>query len=460
MGTLAQWEPPSFVTRDELVATSKSVLGLPDGQAERSEHVVRLRVLGMDWDFGAVVFKPRVAAIGPDGKKIGALVLHGGSSDFKSLDPLIGILTRKFGYTVLAGTFPGRFYFDNDEHDWPGDTIEADGSVRTPIWQRGERIGPDEYEIITHTSNRDKWGRRTFARAKPGSNFYNRMAAWPAAFEESFVAASAQFLPSAEYTIYGTGHSTGGPFMCMLSQRIPNFAGLLAMENSTFGYTKVWQPGQANNKAVELSDVDTENSDLMRYRFCQWNELYIRTWRDLARYAGPEYFGDEGGEALLRLPALMEDVLASWDAVKSRPQFKAESLIPSGDVAALREAALVTADRLGLAVGERDALVARYAGYTRELAGPGVKPVPNVLFSIAKNSPDHPRAMYEDAVMPAFRAMQPAPRVALTEFAAGGHSYWKPLPDLPVGLAPAVAQLWNTAISNGYFVRTGGDANV
>ena len=58
-----------------------------------------------------------------------------------------------------------------------------------------------------------------------------------------------------------------------------------------------------------------------------FDELYIRTWRDLARYQGPEALGQEGPSALMRLPAIMEDVLEAWERAKNRPQFKAEYLV-------------------------------------------------------------------------------------------------------------------------------------
>ena len=62
------------------------------------------------------------------------------------------------------------------------------------------------------------------------------MAAWPAAFEEGMIEACRRHFPANEFSVYGQGHSTGGPFICMLSQRIPNMAGVCATENSPFGY--------------------------------------------------------------------------------------------------------------------------------------------------------------------------------------------------------------------------------
>ena len=62
------------------------------------------------------------------------------------------------------------------------------------------------------------------------------MAGWPAAFERGGIEAMTRNMPEDEYSIYVHGHSTGGPFVFMLSQRVPNVAGVMAIENSAFGY--------------------------------------------------------------------------------------------------------------------------------------------------------------------------------------------------------------------------------
>lgn len=51
-------------------------------------------------------------------------------------------------------TYTGRFYFPDATHDWPGDTFRADGSVRTPIWLRGENITRDQYEVVADGNHR------------------------------------------------------------------------------------------------------------------------------------------------------------------------------------------------------------------------------------------------------------------------------------------------------------------
>ena len=145
--------------------------------------------------------------------------------------------------------------------------------------------------------------------------------------------------PVADYSIYLTGHSTGGPFVCMLSQRIPNMAGVCATEHSPFGYLSsgrdLWGGDMGKISGYEKFKKKGKG------RTDPFNELYIRTWRDLARYQGPEALGQEGPTALMRLPAIMEDILDAWEKVKMRPQFKAEYIVThavSGSLAAAARA--------------------------------------------------------------------------------------------------------------------------
>jgi hypothetical protein len=114
-------------------------------------------------------------------------------------------------------------------------------------------------------------------------------------------------------------------------------------------------------------------------------------------------------------------------------------------------AARAVATRLSLNEAETAALVARYTGYLRELSGPGVKPVPPILLGVAKFSRDHRPEIYETIVLPAFAAMEPAPKVRLIRFDAGTHDYERPEQDLPMGLVPAVTKLWSEAITAGFY---------
>jgi hypothetical protein len=447
------WQPPEFVSREQCIKDTEEIFGKPDLQLKQTEDVFLIDVLGMEWDLGMMVYEPDNASkipTGADGKKAGFFLLHGGSGDFRGIERYSKLLANKFGFKVVAGTFPGRFYFPDSSRNWPDDTIHADGTVRTPIWKRGELISPAEYDVVKDPSKRNRYGTRTLARAKPETNFWYRMAAWPAAFEAGMIEACRRHFPEKEFSIYGQGHSTGGPFICMLSQRIPNMAGVCATEHSPFGYLccerDKW--GGDMGKISGYEKVEKKGTG----RTDPFHELYIRTWRDLARYQGPEALGQEGPTALMRLPAIMEDVLDAWENAKPRPQFKAEYVVTHAITDSLAEAAQVSAARLKMSKDETDALVNHFVGYTRELSGSNVKPVPPFLFEISKDSRDHSSEVYEEVIMPGFRAMKPAPKIGITRFGAGVHSFWKAEKDLPMGIAPSVLKSWDQAVRGGYFV--------
>jgi hypothetical protein len=451
--THSDWVPPKEVARDEVIARSDAVLAKPDIALTETEDVFRVRALGLDWDMGVMLYAPRDAgkiATGADGRKVGVFILHGGSGDYKSMEIVSRAFAGKFGCKVMSMTFPGRFYFDNPSHDWPGDTIHEDGTVRTPIWKKGEYITPDQYEAIRDTSMRMRYGTRTLARAKPGSLFYDRMAAWPIAFEEGMKDAMRRHFPQSEFSIYVTGHSTGGPITNMISQRVANIAGIIAIESSPFGFIQEQQHNWSGalGKIAGFERV-TKKAQPRKDPF---NELYIRTWRDRARYAGPEALGQEGPNALMRLPWLMEEILDWWDKTKARPQFKAEYVITHNIAASLEAAARAAASRLKMDAQETEALVAHYLGLPYPLKGPGVKPAPPVLAVITKDSRDHSPEVYTEVVAPLYATIDPPPRFNFCRLGAGVHTYHKSEDGLPLGVVPTAAQIQFEAITNGYFL--------
>jgi hypothetical protein len=447
------FRPPKFMPREEVLRTARAVMRRKDIPVRESEDIFRVQALGMDWDIGLKVYCPRAKsriARGADGKRIGIFLLHGGSGDFKAMAVIAGLFARKFGCKVAVMTFPGRLYLDDKSRDWPGDTIHEDGTLRTPMWQKGERVTPDQYTPVHDASKRMKYGTRLHARAKPGSRFYDRMASWPMAFEEAMKTACARHFPEDEYSIYVHGHSTGGPYVCMLSQRVANIQGIMAVENSTFGYINevkhLWSGGIGK---IEGFERVAKKGEKWKDRF---NDLYIRTWRDLARYKGPEALGQEGPEALMRLPWLMEEILERWRVARKRPQFKAEYLITHNIRESLVAAARAAARRLKMNRKETAALRDHYLGYTRELSGPGAKPVPPTLFLITKDSRDHSPEVYREVIIPKFKAMRPAPKIALTRLGAGVHTYHTPEDGLPLGVAPVVAKFYHDAITRGFYL--------
>ena len=465
---VADYVPPSDVPREEIVAMIRNFMSKPDlplnGEKGYVEDILRVNAVDMEWDIGMSIHEPvdpTKIARGADGKKIGIFLLHGGSGDFKTMHKRADLLAKKLGYKVISMSYPGRHAFHTPDRIWPGRNVTAYDhhkyslEVRTPIWLRDEYITRDQYEIVKDYGQRPRYGVRTLAKAKPGTTFYHRMAGWPMAFEKGGVEAMKKHFPEDEFSIYVHGHSTGGPFTMMLSQRVPNIRGILAIENSSFGYIYRAQAawGGQLGKIDGFSRVQDDDI-LLPSRSDPFDELYIRSWRDDARYKGPELLGQEGPEALMRLPMIMEEILDDWGDTQRYASFKAEYIVTHGIEESLTEAATVTAKRMNLGKEETQELIDRYIGLTRELKGRSVKPVPTVMFQITAHSRDHSREVYEEVVIPMFKKMQPAPKVSLTQFDLGTHGYMEGehVEGVPFGVGPAVFLQWDDAIKGGYFL--------
>jgi pimeloyl-ACP methyl ester carboxylesterase len=432
-GAITDWSPPSLISRSEILKASEEVLAMPDIPVRVREDLFRIRVLEMDWDIGARVYEPEDPAkipVGPDGKKVGIFMIHGGTGDHrsKSVDDPARLLASKYGFKVTSMSYPGRLYLLDPSRDWPGDTVNSDGTVRTPIWSKDELITSDQYEVVEDKSRRERTGTSILACAREGTDFYHRMASWPVAFEEAAKDLMGRHLPVDEYSIYIYGHSTGGLFAFMLSQRVSHIVGVIGMETSSFGSIYSRQIG-------------------IQWEF-PFQCLTMYTWRLSAMYHAGEVLKLEGPQALRRLPMLIEEVFERWSGRVHNAHFKAENMIHLNGVEALTEAARVTAQRLNLSHAETESLIERYIGYTRELSGETVKPVPPILFASAKFSSG---VGFEETVLPAFAAMEPTPKVRRTRVDGGFHDWTRPEPDLPLGMAPAVVKLWYEAIMGGYY---------
>jgi hypothetical protein len=153
----------------------------------------------------------------------------------------------------------------------------------------------------------------------------------------------------------------------------------------------------------------------------------------------------------MRLPWLMEEVHAAWDADKDRPNFKAEYTITHNITASLEAAARAVAERLKLGAPETTALIEHFLGYGCYDTGANARPVPPILYVNSAYSRDNSPEAYNNVVLPMLAELSPAPRVRVTQLGAGTHIYYKPQPDLPLGLAPAAAKLWHDAIMGGFF---------
>ena len=438
------WKAPEEVPLEQVIADSNEVLGMPDIPLNSREDIFRISAVGMEWDVGGAVFEPKDAGKiprGPDGKKIGVFLIHGGSGDHRSKESVARLLAGKFGFKVVTLSYPGRIYLDAPDRNWPGDTIKEDGSVRTPIWLKGSKITRDQYEIREDDSLGIKYGKLTLACAKEGTEMYDRMAGWEVAMETGGKEMMKRNLPADEYSIYIHGHSTGGPFSFMLSQRVDNIVGIIGMDNSPFGYIfRVQTRASGNPTGKQYGDLP-------------FNCLHIRTWRDSARYVGPEALMMEGPESLMYLPNLMDRVFDRWERGMTQPNFKAEGPIHFGSAHQLANAARATADRLDLNPEQTEELILQYINYSRELRGLDVKPVPPIIFGIAQASADHTLEKYQSVTLPMYAAMDPPPKVSVIQFQAGTHGYTSPGPNLPMGPFPAVAKLWRDAIMGGYFLK-------
>jgi pimeloyl-ACP methyl ester carboxylesterase len=422
------WEPPAVISRDAVLRLHQEVTARPSLPTRIYEDIFRLEALEMDWDIGVVIYEPEDPihrSTGPDGKKVGVFLLHGGVSDYKSVDRLARVLAEKFGVKVASMTFPGRFYFLEPSRDWPGDVENGDGSARTPLWTKETHITKDQYEIVQDVSKRESYGTIVSLCAREGTEFYYRMAAWPVAFEEAMKETACRHLPQAEFSIYIHGHSTGGPFAMMASQRIPNIVGIVGYGTSPFGYMYTQITG-----------------DQWHFPF---NWLRLRTWRDTARYLY-EGMKDKG----IALPMLIELTFERWENGKKRPNFKAEDFVHKNSTESLAAAARVSAARLHMSDQQTDALVRRYLGYTRELSGPQVKPVPPFLSIHGINDDTVTLARCERSLS-LFTKLNPAPKVRCVSIGAGVHTWSHTEPELPQGIVPAVAKLWHDAIMNGFY---------
>ena len=423
------WLPPSTLNSAEVLELNREVTAIPDLPIDNREDIFRIRSLEMDWDIGVVVYQPqnltRIPS-GADGKKVGVFLLHGGVSDFKSVERIAQTLASKFAFKVATMTFPGRFYFLDPSRDWPGDVEYEDHSARTPLWCRETRITEDQYTLVRDLSKRADYGTLVSLSAKEGTEFFYRMAAWPAAFETAIRETARRQFPQGEFSIYMHGHSTGGPFAMMASQRVANIAGLVGYGSSPFGWM-----------------YPIISGDDWQFPF---NQLRLRTWRDTARYMY-EGMKDQG----IGLPMLIELTFERWESAKKRPNFKAEDFIHKNSAEALEDAARVSAERLKLSNRENDALVQQYLGYTRELAGPRVKRVPNFLsiHGIDDNTVTLQRCQRS---LPLFAKLEPAPKIAPVSLGAGVHSWGWSNDQLPLGIVPPVAKLWHDAIMNGFFL--------
>jgi len=104
------WQPPIRIEKDELIRLSDAILAEPDIAYTETEDVFRIHSNGLDWDIGNIVYEPAETskvAVGPDGKKLAIFMMHGGASDWRSIERLAQTFCGKRGYKVCNMTYPG-----------------------------------------------------------------------------------------------------------------------------------------------------------------------------------------------------------------------------------------------------------------------------------------------------------------------------------------------------------------
>jgi len=430
------WMPPEELNEDQLAQRSAEVLSRPKVPHTVRDDIFRIDCAGLGWDIAGRVYAPEDGHIlrGADGKKVGALLLHGGGGDHRGMDSLARLLVEQFGMKVATVSYPGHYHWEGASHDWPGTPRDdGTGKPRLPQFDRQNPIGHDEYDLVSNSEVvevRQHRGTSFFLAARPGTQFWHRQAAWPLAYETAFLASCQRNFPEDEFSVYLHGASTGGPFAHMLLQRVPNGGGLIGMETSAWGAMKV--------KTIE-PDAGGE-----RWPF---NYMTLRTWRDRARYMGVE----AGDWAIWHLPMLMEQVFEAWERDKPKAGMKVEHFIQYAATGALTDAANALSDILGSDQDARAELVERYLGYTAPLPAPENMPVPPLLYIINEHSRDHRLDNYQGVLFPLLDKLQPAPKHTLTYFRGGAHNYNAPSERLPRGVAAVGAGIWCDAITKGYF---------
>ena len=111
MGTALWLEAiKQFYPREDVLEMDRAIADCPDIPLVEHEDLFRIESLGLEWDIGVFITQPRddkQAMRGPDGRRTGFFLLHGGDGDFKSLSVLARQLAGKLGAKVLSmtGTF-------------------------------------------------------------------------------------------------------------------------------------------------------------------------------------------------------------------------------------------------------------------------------------------------------------------------------------------------------------------
>ena len=104
MAAPSSWQPPGAVSYEEVLQLHQEVTALPDMPISVREDIFRINALEMEWDIGVVIYEPEDTQhilTGPDEKKVGVFLLHGGVSDFKSVERVAQTVAEHYGRVDL-----------------------------------------------------------------------------------------------------------------------------------------------------------------------------------------------------------------------------------------------------------------------------------------------------------------------------------------------------------------------
>ena len=116
---LGPWQPPESVSREDTLARSQAVLAKPDLLLRETEDIFRIDTPSLARSLlGWLRWSSRLPSGFPSpGSEVrqedGVFLLHGGSGDYKSMEPMAKLFAGKFGCKAVAMTFPGRLYLDD-----------------------------------------------------------------------------------------------------------------------------------------------------------------------------------------------------------------------------------------------------------------------------------------------------------------------------------------------------------
>ena len=63
------WEPPSIISREEVVRLDREVAARPALSLRIYEDIFRIQALELDWDIGIVIYEPQDLASIPNGTR-------------------------------------------------------------------------------------------------------------------------------------------------------------------------------------------------------------------------------------------------------------------------------------------------------------------------------------------------------------------------------------------------------